>query len=507
MLTPLPEPAGSPLFKNEAGCEEWLKQLQLTNLQRAQSLLLAQLNELNRCPMPGLERLNILERMRETIHHVQSDYSKKLIAKPLPLNQSELSVFAAIVQLWQSLVSGYQRCLQDYMNGDSQLVQHGALLCHRCLLYGGLAIFEHLRTGYEFDEKLWQQLHNSYSFAEQQKLQREAVSDKLNGVQPHSCCHDLYIKILLACYARPAELNRAQLLQLDNWLAQWSSSVSLENFYTTSKGDAHPLALDLGGSHGLRPVKLYARTAHTSSMRYLAMVPLSKLLRVKTILLQQGKTPQQLELGDLSREDCIEFLTFLHQCWCENLNTRSDERSPASKKVQLCCTTENIHSQMSGKAPGETAAQVEEWLVLNESLMGTQLTCEDTPRGRWSHNQLVGLYLPDAATFVLGKTAWVNVTHTGLLRIGVRYFPGTPLAVELHTSGADTPESGENFPALLLQAAPAFNTPPSLIIPRKWFKAGRIVDIRHQNGEMQPAKMGFSVERGTDFERVSFTLT
>src|SRR5665811_2416257 len=90
------------------------------------------------------------------------------------------------------------------------------------------------------------------------------------------------------------------------------------------------------------------RVTHSNSMRYLAMVPLSKLLRVKTILLQQGKTPLQLELGDHNRDDCIEFLTFLHQCWCENRNSRSDQRNPVSKHAQLCYKPENIHAQMSG---------------------------------------------------------------------------------------------------------------------------------------------------------------
>jgi hypothetical protein len=32
------------------------------------------------------------------------------------------------------------------------------------------------------------------------------------------------------------------------------------------------------------------------------------------------------------------------------------------------------------------------------------------------------------------------------------------------------------------------------------------VEIQHVNGEKQNATMGFSVERGVDFERVSFTL-
>jgi len=506
-----------PAFKDAAGCAEWLKQLQLTNLQLAHSLLLTQVNRLNRYPMRGQERLDTLEQLRETVHHVQHGYAQKLVARPLPLNQNELPVFVAIVHLWQAMAIGYRHCLQACMAGDSQLAGHGALLCHRCLLYGGQAILEHLRTGYEFDTKLWQELHALYAFAEKRKLQLEEIpntlhndaldSTPLHAGHPRSNCQSIYIKTLLACYARPAELTRSQLQRLENWLEQWSSTVSLEYSYTTSKGDAQPFALDLGSSHGLRPVQL---VKHSENMRYLATVPLSKLLRVKTILLQQGKDPQQLELGDYNRDDCIELLLFLHQCWCENRNTRTEARDPVSQRALLCFDPKHIHAQLSGKSSDNErkgmGMPVGTWHVQNKSLLGSQLICEDTPAGRLSHNQLVALRMDDAGNFILGTTAWANVTRTGRLRIGVRHLPGTVLAVELRAGDADLPVSGNPVPAFLLQAVPALNIPPSLIIPRDWFRAGRVIDIKHQNGETLNARLGFSVERGIDYERVSYTL-
>ena len=288
---------------------------------------------------------------------------------------------------------------------------------------------------------------------------------------------------------------------MGNWLTQWSSIVSLEHSYSTSKGkgDALPLALDLYSAHGLRPVKLVTRSG---SMRYLAMVPLSKLLRVKTILLQQGKTPQQLELGDYSRDDCVELLTFLHQCWCENRSTRSDERNQVLKHVQLGYKPESIHAQISGNIQGKMGFQAQTWLVQNESLLGAQLTCEDTPVGRLSSNQLVALRLGETESLVLGTTTWAKVTGGGQLRIGVRYLPGTASPLELRAADL----AAHPVPAFLLQAAPELKTPSSLIIPRDWFKPGRVVDMLHKSGEKQQAKMGFSVERWIDYERVSFKL-
>jgi hypothetical protein len=538
MLTLPLEPTddrANPHFKNAESCAQWLGQLQLTNLQLAHSLLLTQIQELNRYPMRGSERLDILELLRETVGYVQNDYAKKLISKSLPLSESELMVFVAIVHLWQALVLGYQRCLQAFIAGDKQLEEHGALLCQRCLLYSGLEIFEHLRTGYEFDARLWHQLHQLYAFAEEQDLQMAEVADPLNIKHPYSNCRSIYIKILLACHARPAELSRSQLQLLDRWLAQWSGTLTVERSYTTSKGDAQPLAIDMTSERGLQPAK---QVTHSDSTRYLAMVPLSKLLRVMTILLQQGQTPQQTGLCEhCNSTDCIELLTFLHQSWCEDINARFGKRHPVAHHALLCYKPEGIYAHLSGRLfkqpkqdgtlgskarkqietfgrvlqdkPGketeETRFPLETCKFDNESILGAHLTREGMFGERVSRNQLVGLRPGDAESFILGITAWANVTIAGQLQIGIRYLPGIAEAVDIRATGVNKTISDKYVPAFLLPAVAALKIPASLVIPRDWFQPGRVVEIMHQNAEKQNVKMNISVERGLDYERIGFT--
>jgi len=100
----------------------------------------------------------------------------------------------------------------------------------------------------------------------------------------------------------------------------------------------------------------------------------------------------------------------------------------------------------------------------------------------------------------------VNVTRTGHLRIGVRYLPGAAEAVRIRIAAADGGEADKYSPAFLLQAVPALKTPPSLILPRGLFQPDRAAEIVHLDAVDQQVKMGFCVERGVDYERVSFTL-
>ncbi|MDD2684897.1 MAG: hypothetical protein PHY62_01940 [Gallionella sp.] len=539
MLTLPLEPTddrANPLFKDAASCAQWLGQLQLTNLQLAHSLLLTQIRELNRFPMRGIERFHTLELLRETVGFVQDDYAKKLIAKPLPLNENELTVFIAIVQLWQALVLGYQRCLQSYLAGDKQLADYGTVLCQRCLLFSGLEIFEYLRTGYDFEPKLWHQLHELYAFAEANNLHETAVGDPLIANHAGRSCREIYVKTLLACYARPAELTRSQLKLLDLWLNTWSNTVAVGNTYTVSKGDAQPLAVDLSSTHGISPVK---QVKHNNTMRYLAMVPLSKLLRVKTILLQQGQTPQQLDLCEhCSTDDCSHLLAYLHQCWCEEHNTRFGERHPVAQHALLCYKLDGIYAHITGKSftqPGRDVTidsvarrqietfghmlhdnqkaitdqghPLEEWNLENESILGARLTREDTVGGRLGYNQVVGLQPSDAETFLIGATAWVMVARSGQLQIGVRYLPGKADAVSMRAYGINLSISEKYVPAFILQAVPALKIPSSLVIPRDWFHAGRVVEILYADGNRLNVKMGFSIEHGIDYERVSYIPT
>lgn len=517
----------SPIYKNAASCAAWLAQFQLTNLQQAHSQLLVQLIEFNRYPMQGLERFHTLEVLRETIAHIQEDMAKKLVAKALPLNDLEMMVFVAITQLWQAMVTGYQRCLQAYLAGDKKLADMGAILCERCLQYNGLGIFEHLRVGYECNPKLWYQLHDLYAFAEEQAFHGIEVSDALNPDGVSSSCLSIYVKTLLSCYARPAELSRTQLKLLNRWLLDWSKEIRVETRYSLSKGDAQPLEIDLASTQGLRTLT----KSNSDTMRYMAMVPMSKLLRVKIILLQQGATLDQVELGELpSNSEAIKLLSFLHECWCEENRDRLAGRDMMSTPAQFAYTPEMIFAALQGKSiesafklnaenikrkQNENFGSVtlpkqktladqtmmrDDWVMENEGILGARLVRQNRAPGRLNLHQLVLVQRDAKQPPKMGEVAWLHVSAGGKLELGVSYVPGTPEPVHVQAL-----LSARQI-AFLLPEVSTLHSPSSLMLPRNVYKAGGILQITYANGELRSAKMGISVTRGFDYERISFTL-
>lgn len=533
MLTLPLEPTddrANPAFNNPASCEQWLSRLQFTNLHAVHNLLRTQLDEFNRFPLRVLDRLNTLEKLRETVATVQTDYAKKLIAKKLPLSDEEFAILTSIIGLWQGMLTGYQRCLQDFMDGDKQLAKYGVLLCHRLLLYGSLQIIEHLRSGYEFDGELWQQLHALYAFTEGNGLQHEKITDALHVAGLATSCHTLYTKMLLTCHAKPAELTRAQLQLLDRWLTQWSDVITIERRCSISNGDAPPLAVDLSSNQGLQDLQQLTQSDH---LRYLAMVPVSKLLRVKSILLQQGQSPQQLELGvEFYGVDCIAFLNQLLQLWCEGSSDRSAERHNVTLSAKLASGFDLIysyiankpfkssrpttvvdsegHNQIATMGRASTGAnlpdigQLESWTIKNESILGARLLRENKGGERVGNNDMIALRSSEANAFMLGTISWRSVARSGQLQMGVQYLPGMAQAVTLKCM--DTGSSpGRSVPALLLPAMPTLKIPGSLIVPRDVFQTSRICELIQPNNEKFNIKMGFSVSAGVDFERVSYS--
>lgn len=524
----------NPAFKDVAACLRWLGQLQLTNLNLAQGTLRKQLDELNRCPLRGNDRLQILETLRETVTLVQTDIAKKLFGKKLPLSDDELTLLIGLTSLWQSLLNGYLRCLQTAEAGESQLAREQPLLCQRSMLYCSLQVEEYLHAGCEPAAEMWQQLHTIYAHIETLGLQTQTVQDDFSRPGLAISCRTLYARTLLMHRARLLGLSRHQWHVAEHWLNLWNEVLSIEPRCSMTLEDAPPLAIDLAGSHALQSIQ---HAQAKTSMRYLVTITLSKLIRVKTILLQHGQTPQQQELGnELSGKDCIELLNKLHACWCEAHADSLADTPRDSSSLFLCIGLEKIYAQIalkpfkpvkeSSKADkiaqrqSETFGRVvdesgkheslelgfapEEWLIEDDGLLRGHLLRLHATGERLGAKQILSVFPPHTTQHKVAVIDFVRATQHGHLYIGVHYLPGQPQALVAHgISGHENLQSG-SAAALMLPAVEKLHIPASLILPRDWFHAGRVLQLILPDNSKQSVSLGFSVLKGSDFERVSF---
>lgn len=530
------QPLGSthqpaPRFTDSAGCRRWLESLPLTNVPQAQRQLADQLAALSiATTVPALERMRMLEAMKEAVSYVQHEAAQIYAGKPLPLDDAEADAWARTVGLWQELHGNYELCLQAHRDGDLLIAPHAALVTLRCLSCVSWIMFDHYRVYRQPGTRLWRQLGEAYLYAEQHGYARIRVQDNFGQHDPDSSCSEVYVQAALMHLANPFSLSVRQNAFVRRWLEKWANLVNLAH-QPLPPSQIPPLVIDLAGAAGVR----FAVGSEPASVRYLDLEQLSKTLRQTINLLKQGQTPAQLGLGEDARQPgCENLLMLLYVQWCRAGTARAEERLPADERATVCFGIAAGHFQASGerpfRQPGEFTARekrdldtfgyisrvqhettqpeeagVESWLILNHSASGFMcMSRQPDGRARIAHNQLLAVRRESGKQFHLGMVQWVKIDDSDGLQCGVRLFPGAPEAVAVRPSNFNPAGSSRYERALVLPEVPAPATPATIILPAGWFQSGRFVEIFAER--KQVAKLLNLLEKGSDFDRGTITI-
>jgi hypothetical protein len=522
-------------FANSEGCRQWLEQLTLTNVQLTQQVLTAQLASLAASQLAPLERLKILEALRDPVQFVQAESGKRYAGKGVPLDPGENMVWNNVLALWSGMSQNYQQCLKAYREGDLAIAPHAALVTMRCLRLAGDVLAEYCRTYRQPPVMAWRSLHELYSFAEQHGFARIRVHDTFTQRDPDSSCAECYVQVLLAHLANPYSLSARQLSFVERWLERWATLVGLA--VQPPPAAALPLlAVDLNAGEG---VSFAADLQPNPGLRYLELEQLAKTLRQTINLLKQGQTPLQLGLGEDARQPgCENLLMLLYVQWCRAGSARSEERARSADPVQVCFGLNASHLQLGGtdstrpagelsslqkqdldtygyiargsshvqeKGTKERESALESWETVNHSSSGfTCIQRAASGKARISHNQILVLRRAGSRHFQLGVVQWLKIDDDSCLRCGVRLLPGMPQAVLVRPSNFSPVGGGRYERALLLPEVAAPSTPATLVLPAGWFQSGRFVEVH--TDRKQVAKLLNLLEKGSDYDRGTIVI-
>jgi hypothetical protein len=525
---PSVDPAAQPEFTDGPSCKAWLEHVPLANVAEAQRQLLLAVWELNRSTVAAAPRLAALEAAREAVHFVQMEQAKRFTLRPVPMLRPEASAFENTVELWDQMRLGYLRCLEP--EDPAQRGQR-ALLCQRALAYAGLRMFHHYRAYRQVPPRDWRQLNEVYLRVERFGVADALVKDYLNRDVHDASPRIAYLRATLMGMCNPHELTPRQLTFVAFLLERWAEKVEVSADPAPGDG-APPLCVDLAGAHcaGRSP-------ASGAEPRYLDARRLAKSIRNRLVLLRKGESPARLALGeDCVQPSCEQLLAFLYRQWCEARPERGAERQRVATEAEVCAALPAIHYFVTGRAfrpadsPRELSARerdeiatfghvgrreeeqearaaargyaCESWRVEDESVLGAKLVrAAGVSTRRVAHGQLVALRPGGARNFQLAQVRWLVSTEPGELLCGVRYLPGVPQGVAVRGTGVHAAE--ERFvQAIALGAVPALKAPPTLVLPAGWFKPKRVIEAAMRTTTR--LRLIEAIERGADFERVTF---
>ncbi|MGB7541282.1 MAG: hypothetical protein WBM28_04605 [Burkholderiales bacterium] len=519
-----------PEFTDANGCTQWLQALPLINVGPSHGRLLGQLEELNCCNLPPAERLKILELLRGPVAFLQKEYAKKLSNRPVPLSRQEREIFHNVVALWDAFSHGYQHCLQALADGADGLSGSVALVCQRVLWCSGQKMAHHYEVYQDLVEDDWRLLHRVFAFAEERNVADDKVGHRVHKGGGEATCTWSYVHALLLNLANPNELASRQLALLSRWVERWAPNASVVRTPPASNNGIAPLIVDLASGAGI-----VRDAAPGDTVRYIHIDDIAKGIRKRVRQLRQGESPAELGLGEEVAPSLAEnLLVMVYRQWCEDRQSRVLARRSASGTAQACSGLGAIHHYVTGqqfRQPGEVKElskgqheeiatfgriatrqdddysmahgfSLETWQIKEESLSGLRLERLDPAAvSRLYLNQLLAVRPADAKSYFLGIVRWLSVSPDFEVRAGVRTIPGVPSGVAIRPTGLNT--MAEKYaPALMLPAVAALQSPDTLVLPAGWFKPKRVIEI--YTDRVYNLMLVAMVERGVDFERVTF---
>jgi hypothetical protein len=99
---------------------------------------------------------------------------------------------------------------------------------------------------------------------------------------------------------------------------------------------------------------------------------------------------------------------------------------------------------------------------------------------------------------MLAAVQWLQEAPNGDLHVGARILPGVPEPV----TARDAESGATETPAIALSALAAVAAPATIVLPRGWFRPGRVLKLAETSGG--EVRLSALLEHGTDFERAGF---
>ena len=191
-------------FRDSAGCARWIAALPVTNVQLAQQMLGEQLSALAVAQIPALERLKILESLKESIMFAQAEMAKRYIGKTAAARPGRRAGMDHRDQLCGRCWARTTACASPPLaTAICRWAPYAALLTLRCLRCAAFGLFEHYQIYREPPAQAWRAFHELFGFAEKHGLSRLRVPDVFNKRDPDSSCADAYVQGLMAYLANP----------------------------------------------------------------------------------------------------------------------------------------------------------------------------------------------------------------------------------------------------------------------------------------------------------------
>lgn len=513
---------------------DYLAQLSLANPTIAEQQLMRFIDALLTSPPEPSVLLALLEQARVPMSFIEEEMARRYHNKAIPLGPEEESYFQQVISAWRKMGKAYALCarLEEPAAGNPEFIAMMAVILHRCLYYTGMLILEHYRARRDLPPGVWIDLHGYYETAEEWGIACTPVEDVLENNLQATHCAAAYITLLLIDIASPYSNSVRNLNLVRRWAGMWAPLVSIHRLEDDLEVPAY--VIELMKDMPLHPTAV--TDDPSADTRRLDTTRLSLQINHMLSQLRQRITPSQLGLGEETSGHVITLLDHLSRPWSQSASPRRFRRFATGGVARVAVGFEAMHFCVTGKEfeqPDSASAfsrgefdqiftfgeraepsqglaikpqitfPIDEWSVINHSANGFRLA-RSCAGMRISHGELMVVCPHDGERFLLAQATWLMQEEDGGLIVGVATLPGLPTGVAVRVA---TPKEGNNerfVRAFLLPAVPAIKEEGSIVLPPGMYQASRILDIFAGDDTPWQLRMNHILQRGGDYDRVSY---
>lgn len=500
----------------------WLHNLPLLNPVEAVARMHKALAALSATRLGAEQRLEVLELVHQTAGTVAAQVIDRRGGASLPLSRTHQDATDLVASLHRAMVTGYSQVSESYESRRSSRrsdIHNHALAAHRSLFYLNEQLLECYRIYQPIEVGMWQAAHQIVQTALAHKLTQASIAP--GGSQPgERGILDLYKRMLLVGLANPYQLAPGMVDKTYTRSAGWAPLVGLRK-QAEEKNTRCKFVVDLGADWPARFIRHGAKrepsgvflTLDTSKLVIALYQHIRELERHMTKL----KNKEQVAVN----RDEIQFVQQLIVHWGGKAR-RVGSRTMPSDNREIVIGLESINYFLNGEQPFEPAGlqrvrpitgtfgyqqlQVKphlvdvDWVCLDESRAGMQLTKQETTTTRIRVGELVAVRRSGRSNaWDVGVIRWVRSQRPNTITFGV--YKLAPVACAAAVS-AEGPGRGYQC-CLVLPKITAEARCHTMVTPRGVFSAQKEV-LLHTGDEAQRVSLARLVMATFSFEWVEF---
>jgi hypothetical protein len=488
--------------------KRWISTLPLQDEYQAHRMIVNALNMFNANTEPlTRERLKVLKRLDDSSQALQESLSRQYLKNRGNNDNLDQTLWKEVFALYWHLAHGYQAFVRASLKGREAeaISSYRPLVTARALHNFSMEIRWRYFQQERAQPNMWKRLNKFFRVAESNGYLAGTV--KMDGGSKTSTCQREYAKIVLLDMLNPTSLHPRQIVQVANWLENWSEKVS---FVARADFDHHTHYVDLSEAAGAIRLK---NVVSGDKIRFFSVNEVLKEVSRLRDGLSKGELPERLGLGMNCRTpECIGLLDQIANLWLRETPARVYPRKAGEKISEVVCGIDAIVASMETPGAAETKGAEpiipEEWTSENTSDNGCGIkidagVCKDAAIGK-----LVALR-PENATgrMVIGAIRWMSSIEPGRLAMGIEKFSEAPRLVELHHLDGDK-EQGKRLEvtkALFLPKVDDVGIASSLILPSSEAVSGRLLDLYDKN-IIYKVRLVATLEKSGEWARARFDI-